>query len=622
MPLQEPSIQSTVSALLDESEPEDESKRDAQVAALRASAGISQVVAEVGNYLETAELDADTRLRAVQLLLDLGHVAATPFIGQALINDGDERIRRVALKTLETIDPIEGIGYFQQAANKHADLKNEAIASIGISLQRIAEKLEQNRESEAEKNRLEAYFRLVNRTTLETLLVRPVTLTEVNQDPFLIPQAAVIALTTVFPKDSVEPLCDYLLTWVREQQDAEQRSEELDQSPVQDPGKPRVAVTIIQRLGELKDPSTIPCLSKTLNDSLQPEVRRQAARALIQLTSDKPDDEAVCSLTKALIKEPKRDIRVYIASQLKKNVDSWQTKADCVIQVLANDPTQQRTVIDESLILEAIAPAGESSIILTDHLIGKVEPYGNDSRIVAILAALIISSTGGSRKQAAERINHVQKEKKIQEAVIQPLRLEMGGEAFQPYLDLLSAQLEQDFLGPIRSLNADTSKTWQRTISIAYIGFVLRTMMSVILFFIGMYLVIYSFNALLTDQLNSERLFGPGVSFIAGLGTMLTMVFFGPLKEIRKSVSDVGASSAIFIAYIHSILQVSHTFSAFYRRGEMTFVELKESANLVESAMRAAMAELNRRDTKGNDSDQVAPPISVNPTSSPNPADN
>jgi hypothetical protein len=116
--------------------------------------------------------------------------------------------------------------------------------------------------------------------------------------------------------------------------------------------------------------------------------------------------------------------------------------------------------------------------------------------------------------------------------------------------------------------------------------------MSVVVFVAGMTLLYYASRELLFGNLSPERLLGPGISFASGLGTMLLVVYTGPLKEIRRSMIDLGAASAAFIAYVHRVLQVSHTFSAYYLDGKMTFTENAASCALIEKAMRDTVAML------------------------------
>jgi hypothetical protein len=530
----------------------------------------------------------ETQLAAIVGLTRLGSPApkAVEALGEALLHSDTASVRRTALSALETIAPIDGIRYFQVVAND-PELGGLPLISIGIGLERAVANAEQLLLG-PDSHGPQATIPKVSRQLLEQLLKRPV-----NVEGASVSAAAVVALVATYGLDAVEPLCDYLMTWLHDQEKAEQGLAVAEDARYE-AGRQRTAVTVIRRLGLLADPAAIECLSRTLEKNLHTETRVLAARNLaLNLASH---EAAIRALCRAALSDSDRSVRRTVAELLGQKVVQWQIKTDTMLKLLAADPTQHRGTLAIDLVLKAISPPEqpvESEWALTDHLVAQVQTYGNDQRLLSMLAALIIASTGGVRKWAAERLNAYQKTGAVEEKMLQPLRLEIGGEALQPYLDRLSEQLQSDFLLPVRQLNADTSRTWQRTISV--IGFALRTLMSVILFGIGMYLVIGSFQSLLAGKLDPNFL-GAGVSFVTGLVTMVAVTFAGPLKEIRKSVNDVGASSAIFIAYIHSILQVSHTFSSLYQRGNMSFDEARQAAALVEATMRAAMEELNRRE--------------------------
>jgi hypothetical protein len=66
---------------------------------------------------------------------------------------------------------------------------------------------------------------------------------------------------------------------------------------------------------------------------------------------------------------------------------------------------------------------------------------------------------------------------------------------------------------------------------------------------------------------------------------MLLVIYRGPLREIRNSVNDLGIASAAFIAYIHRVLQISHTFSFHYLKQQITFDAVEKSSKLIKEAM-------------------------------------
>jgi len=65
----------------------------------------------------------------------------------------------------------------------------------------------------------------------------------------------------------------------------------------------------------------------------------------------------------------------------------------------------------------------------------------------------------------------------------------------------------------------------------------------------------------------------------------LLVIYSGPLKEIRQSVNDLGIANASFIAYVHPVLEISHTFSFYYLQQQITFQEMEKSSKLIQEAM-------------------------------------
>jgi hypothetical protein len=268
---------------------------------------------------------------------------------------------------------------------------------------------------------------------------------------------------------------------------------------------------------------------------------------------------------------------------------------------------QTRADIDAPSLISAIKPPPEEMVenphLLTDFLIEQAAANAQDERVTALLAGLTIACANSSMTLAAERIDAVQEQSQLPAESLRPLRVEVGGsKALDPILGQLKENLKTNFQEPINTLNERTSKVWQQTIRIAQLGFGLRAAMSVGLFLIGAYLVLDSYQLFRSGGLDQANFFGPGVSFVAGLGTMLAMIFTGPLKEIRKAVGDVGMASAIFIAYIHRILQISHTFSYYYLERRIDFDELQKAGDLIEDTMRDTVEMLQNTDENGRKS--------------------
>jgi len=214
--------------------------------------------------------------------------------------------------------------------------------------------------------------------------------------------------------------------------------------------------------------------------------------------------------------------------------------------------------------------------------------------MTAIMAALIIESADGSIRQAGELINEYEEAHKIPQEKLRNLRIQIGGErALDPILGRLEDDLKQYFQKPIESINTQTETNWQKTIRYAQYGFLVRMIMSVVVFLVGIVLLSVSSMQILFGRMQPEQLLGPGVSLASGLGTILLIIYTGPLKEIRKSVNDLGTASAAFIAYVHRVLEISHTFSYYYLRQKITFAEMQKSSQLIQNAMTDTVNILN-----------------------------
>ncbi len=215
------------------------------------------------------------------------------------------------------------------------------------------------------------------------------------------------------------------------------------------------------------------------------------------------------------------------------------------------------------------------------------------------LASLIVAACGAEPEAAGERLNSVQAAKAISSEKMVSLRKQIGGEsALGPIMQRLSEDLHTYFRLPVKELNDRTQANWDTTIQYAQYGFLARMVMSVIVFIVGIILLLVSSYQFMFGHLEGRDYFGPGISFVSGLGTMLLIIYTGPLREIRQAVEDLGTASAAFIAYVHRVLQVSHTFSSLYLKQDMSFEEMKKSSDLIQNAMKDTTEKLAGRDYK------------------------
>jgi HEAT repeat protein len=570
-----------VQALLDAVQQDNTAVIETAVTQIINAGETETAVSHLGPLLLDDTVDTAVRRRIVQAFTQLASPTAVPYLGQSLTEDKDPGTRLLCIAPLERIDPIAGIPYFQKAlTDKNKSVREAALTSLGIAVQQIVALLQSEPADDIRTAALDA-LRTISLDNLEKLLQMPA-----DTDDISIPEAAAAALGLRGEAQAATILCRFLHDRQQQLQAAELGSfGDARESRAQETAEERVMISAVTALREINTPQTIPCLEDVVRHNLNFRVRRLAVSALGQ----HQNQETAAALLYVLINDAHPGVR-RVAHKRLSEYPEWAVKTRQMLAVL-HAGSQTRADIDAPSLISAIKPPPEELAqnphLLTDFLIKEAAARGQDDRTTALLAELTIASANSSMTLAAERIDAVQNELQLPPEQLRPLRVEVGGsKALNPILRQLEESLEKNFQQPIAELNQRTRRIWRQTIVIAQIGFVLRALMSVALFAIGAYLVLDSYQQFTAGNLNLEQFLGPGVSFIAGLGTMFTMVFKSPLREIRKAVNDVGVATAVFIAYIHRILQISHTFSYFYLQQEITFERLKEAGDLIEDTMR------------------------------------
>lgn len=350
----------------------------------------------------------------------------------------------------------------------------------------------------------------------------------------------------------------------------------------------------VSQLGWIKDSEDeiTPYLLNLLNKE---EFKNEALNALARIGSK----DGFPIVIKEIVESQDSWTRRTLANDLRENSKwNWNERADEVIEIIKSLKINAGD-IDSLAIINAIRisdyPEPKNQDPVIDYLIGK--SIGQEGRMIGIFAKLIIEICDRNQLYAGQKVKEYEKVFKIQPDKLRDLRIAIGGEiALDPLLSILKNNLDENFQKPIAKLNKDTRNMWQKTIRYAQYGFTTRMAMSVIVFLVGIFLLILSSWEILFEQIKSEQIFGVGVSFITGLGMMLTIVYRGPLKEIRKSVNDLGIASAAFIAYVHRVLEISHTFSYYYLNQKITFSEMTNSSKLIDEAMNNTVGLLSTKE--------------------------
>jgi hypothetical protein len=312
-------------------------------------------------------------------------------------------------------------------------------------------------------------------------------------------------------------------------------------------------------------------------------------------------DAAIPMIIYEILNSPDGYIRRSLGNYLRTSYSlSWEKRLDMLITEIDKQNIRPEA-IDEEVIVAAIVDVGSSLTGNKDHIIENliIRSIDQDRRMTGVYAKLIVELSSKSQSTAAQKISDVEKDHGIDSKKLKNLRIAIGGDtAIDSVMGILKSNLEKYFQTPIHELNSDTHKNWKKTIQYAQYGFMIRMIMSVVVFIVGILLLgLSSYEFFLGDKTGDE-LFGVGISFVAGLGTMLTVVYSGPLKQIRESVNDLGIASAAFIAYVHRVLEISHTFSYYYLNQKITFEEMDKSSELIDKAMKNTIKELSDKSAK------------------------
>jgi hypothetical protein len=109
---------------------------------------------------------------------------------------------------------------------------------------------------------------------------------------------------------------------------------------------------------------------------------------------------------------------------------------------------------------------------------------------------------------------------------------------------VLKEDLDKYFQKPIDELNKSTMGMWQDTLKDARRGFQARTLMSVAVFCLGVLLVLFASYTIIFPKVGAAAVTGGYMMVASGLAVMLLVIYTGPLKEIRQSVTDLATASA------------------------------------------------------------------------------
>jgi hypothetical protein len=350
---------------------------------------------------------------------------------------------------------------------------------------------------------------------------------------------------------------------------------------------PRTAAAAITALPKLIGADAIPRLSQIAQSSAPERLRE---RAVVQIGT-LADPQTIEPLVWNLLVDPSHTVRARAAEAL-----AGLPPTPAMIGALVECGEQQRLQsndVEIALVALALGPANKDGYADNTTPISRLLEVATAHPTGWPFLATLILAASGDATHAGQEVNEFERRPGVAPDTLRWLRIELGGTtALDPILAQLRSDLREYFQVPVHMLNEQTRGEWQKTLSDARWGFRVRMAMSVVVFVVGVFLIVASSCLFLFGSLDATAAWGAGVSFVGGLSAMLLVVYSGPLRDIREAVRDLGSSNAIFIAYVHRVLQASHTFSALYLREKMTLDDAERTAGLMQDAMHASIEAL------------------------------
>lgn len=130
--------------------------------------------------------------------------------------------------------------------------------------------------------------------------------------------------------------------------------------------------------------------------------------------------------------------------------------------------------------------------------------------------------------------------------------------------------------------------------------------MSICVFVIGMGVTVAAVWQMVSAD-DGGTLLGPGTSLVAGLTAMLAVIYTGPLKNVRDSVSDLAQASVGFITFMHRLQFVTSLTAADFADGRATYQSLGRTLKFLGDAATDTIVIINAVKNSAKRSRKVEP---------------
>lgn len=334
------------------------------------------------------------------------------------------------------------------------------------------------------------------------------------------------------------------------------------------------------------------CIETLLDvmETTQWDVIRQRCAEVLTLVGQKHQALVLSKLVRLLVLANSSDGHRQAALKALKNLPVPEREkaplADELITALHLAGPSLRSMITE--ILRISFPGWEQTIV--EMIISSDDP----TTILPLSRALAVDAE--SRRFAVELLEEESKvgDTNRKERIAAALKEIGGAHAFES----VSAILQARYIEPSDELQKTSNEIFLETVARMRSNYDTAIRMNRVVFWLGIAVIV---AGVATVLIHPETEFFGAAGVVSGLGTLVSLFFFGPLSKIQKALKDLVLIEVSFLAFMHRILQARSIFEQQYVSGRIGKEGLKFFDGLLDEAMISTVRELQGLDaTKTN----------------------
>lgn len=247
-----------------------------------------------------------------------------------------------------------------------------------------------------------------------------------------------------------------------------------------------------------------------------------------------------------------------------------------------------REQLDIAALVTAVTPPHtlDDRRLLADTLIAQAPRYSQDMRLTGILAALIIESCHHNLQTAVNRLDHYLNAHPDAASDLQLLRREINSFLTPPELKIA---LAESYEQPLKKLQDELRGKWAHSILSAQVGLWLRLAANLAVSVVGLWLLWQGIAGLADTDLWPQSFLQIALALVL---LLISLVRRGPARDVQQTLAEIGVANTVYAAFAQQSLHISHQHAALALQNRLTTADLKESSQLLGTAMKEAVQTL------------------------------